>query len=250
MGLTAYRAKRLLLAPRAAYRRARSRDLDPYARQLLETQSYGKAMYRWMDAVAANRDLLTDVAITEAGVAVDLGAYVGEWSARMAARYDCTIYAFEPSPGLAAKAAERVAAHPKVSVFPYGVGAVDDELQLSRDGPGSTLYGGRAEFGTVKVRIRDVVTVLDELGLDAIDVLKVNIEGSEYDVLDRLAQAQWLPRIATVSVQFHEWHPDAYRRRRRVREALARTHDQVWSYGWVWELWVARAEAPGRRAAT
>jgi len=73
--------------------------------------------------------------------------------------------------------------------------------------------------------------------IDEIDVLKINIEGGEYDLIDRLDQAGWLPRIRIVLVQFHEWHPKAYRRRRTNRRALQRHHREVWGYPWVWEQW-------------
>ena len=79
--------------------------------------------------------------------------------------------------------------------------------------------------------------MLDELGIEQIDLMKVNIEGGEYDLIDRLDTAGWLPRIALVSVQFHEWHPHAYRRRRAARRALPRHHVECWNYPWVWELW-------------
>jgi FkbM family methyltransferase len=241
--ISRYTGKRLVLAPRTAYRRWRSRDLEPFARQLLETQLYGRPMYDFMDAVAANPDLLTDAPITDHGVALDLGAYVGNWSKRMAERYSCTVFAFEPSPGLAAKAADALREHPKVTVLPYGVGATDCTAQLARDGPGSSIYTGNGKFGSVEVQIRDIVAVLDELDLHHVDVLKINIEGAEYDVFDRLIEANWLPRIGAVSIQFHEFHPNAHRRRRQIREALRGSHDQVWSYGWVWELWLPRRAA-------
>jgi hypothetical protein len=70
--------------------------------------------------------------------------------------------------------------------------------------------------------------------------MKINIEGAEYDLLERLDAASWLHRIGALSIQFHEWHPQAHRRRRRIRQMLRRTHDQVWCYGWVWELWAMR----------
>jgi FkbM family methyltransferase len=240
--MSRYAFKHLALAPRAAYRRRRSGDLEPLARQLLETQQYGRAMYDFMDAVAANPDLLTDVPITERGVALDVGAYVGGWATRMVERYGCTVYGFEPSPGPAAKAAEDLSAHPQVTVFPYGVGATDSTELLTRDGPGSSIYGGTGTFGTVDVKIRDIVAVLDELDLQWVDVMKVNIEGAEYDLLERLDAALWLPRIGVLSIQFHEWHPKAHRRRRQIRAMLRRSHEQVWSYGWVWELWRLRPD--------
>jgi aryl-alcohol dehydrogenase-like predicted oxidoreductase len=87
---------------------------------------------------------------------------------------------------------------------------------------------------------RDVARALDELGLEEVDLLKLNIEGGEYDVLDRLAESHWLPRIRQVSVQFHEWLPHAHLRRQRNRRALARTHVERWCYPWVWEFWERR----------
>ncbi|MGH9026660.1 MAG: FkbM family methyltransferase, partial [Acidimicrobiia bacterium] len=92
-------------------------------------------------------------------------------------------------------------------------------------------------FGRAPVQLRDVVGVLEELGIDHVDLLKVNIEGGEFELFDRLNETGWLPRMRVVSVQFHEWHPKAYRRRRAVRRALRRDHREVWNYPWVWELW-------------
>jgi hypothetical protein len=68
----------------------------------------------------------------------------------------------------------------------------------------------------------------------------VNIEGGEYDLFDRLIDIGWLPRVRSVLVQFHEWHPQAYRRRRAIRRALRRSHDEAWNYPFVWELWRRR----------
>jgi FkbM family methyltransferase len=201
-------------------------------------------MYDFMDAIAANPDLLTDVPITPGGVALDLGAFEGDWTARMVDRHRCTVYAFEPSPAIAAKTAARFEADPDVTVFAYGVGANDRTARLARDGPGSSLLRREGAFGSVDVLVRDIVGVLDDLGLCHLDVVKMNIEGAEYDVLERLIAADWFDRIGTLSVQFHEWAPGAYRRRKRIRAALRRSHVQVWSYGWVWELWCARGLTP------
>ena len=77
-----------------------------------------------------------------------------------------------------------------MTVLPYGVGATDCTAVLTRDGPGSSIYGGKGQFGQVDVEIRDIVGVLEELDLYGIDVLKVNIEGAEYDLLERLVAAR------------------------------------------------------------
>ena len=71
--------------------------------------------------------------------------------------------------------------------------------------------------------------------------MKVNIEGGEYDLFDRLIEAGSLGRFRQVSVQFHEWHPRAHGRRGSdTAGELRRQHDEVWCYPWVWELWRRR----------
>src|SRR5205814_9591686 len=131
--------------------------------------------------------------------------------------------------------------HATVSVCAYGRGARDGTASLTLQGRGSSvqddLSANTSRFERAPVPIRDVAAVLRELGLDKVDLLKLNIEGSEYDVLERLAETEWLPRIGIVLVQFHEWLPRVHRRRRALQRVLARTHTQLWDYPWVWEAW-------------
>ena len=105
--------------------------------------------------------------------------------------------------------------------FEFGLGGSDASVQLALEGPGSTIYASPGASRTTDAQIRDVVGVLDELSLDDIDLCKVNIEGGEYDLFDRLIEADWLRRIRILLIQFHEWHPKAYTRRRAIRRALS-----------------------------
>jgi FkbM family methyltransferase len=247
VALSLYQLKRFALTPRTRLRRRRARDLRPHGRALYEQHYYRMPLYDFMAASARNPDLLVDVPIDEDSVVLDVGAFRGEWSERVWQRNRPTIHAFEPSPGAHQRAADAFAGNAKVHVHPFGLGGADSVLPLTLDGPGSSVFGGGSAFGRVEVQIRDVIGVLDELGIDAIDLLKINIEGGEYDLLDRLDEAGWLPRIRLLLIQFHEWHPDAYRRRRRNRRALARDHHEVWGYSWCWELWALGPPEPGAR---
>jgi FkbM family methyltransferase len=205
---------------------------------MLELHSYDAAIVGFFYATAPDPDILVDADIGETSIVLDVGAFVGEWSERVQQRYAATIYAFEPSPDAFRSLRRRLGDAPNVSLFEVGLSDRDavTSLDLSQ-GPGATLFGDPSSDRLATVHVRDVVGMLAELQLDHIDLLKVNIEGAEYDLFDRLIDAGWLERIGAVSVQFHEWHPHAHRRRRRIRRELARTHDQVWNYPWVWELW-------------
>jgi FkbM family methyltransferase len=189
--------------------------------------------------IERNPDLLVDFELDDRSVVIDAGAYVGEWSERISRRSAARVYAFEPSPVPLKSLYQRVAGHPNVSVFEYGLGARDETATMTLQGPGSSVHDdvNTSRFERAPVPIRDVAAVLRELRLDNVDLLKLNIEGSEYDVLERLAETEWLPRIGIVLVQFHEWLPRVHRRRRALQRVLARTHTQLWDYPWVWEAW-------------
>lgn len=235
MAVSLYDVKKAALTPRTIYMRRRYRDAEPLARAMLEPHYYRRSMLEFMGATAAKPDILHDYEIDADSVVIDAGAYVGDWAAEIAGRYGARVHAFEPSPHALAQLEAR--AGDTISVHPYGLGAVDQRATLALDGPGASTFKTTAAFGSAEIEIRDIVGVLAELGLDHVDLLKVNIEGGEYDLFDRLESSGWLDRIRLVSVQFHEWVPGAHRRRRHVRAALRRQHEEVWDYPWVWEYW-------------
>lgn len=236
-----YQAKRRLLAPWRAVQRRRHPVDDAFLRAALELHSYSPSMRRFIEATAAEPDLLTDLPRRPGGVVVDVGAYDGVWAAAVLAHGDARVVSFEPDPSGLRLLRNRLGDDPRVTICAFGLGDADASATLALEGPGSTLYhGGSGTFGETEVEVRDADGALRELGIDEIELLKLNIEGAEYDVLDRLLATGWLPRCHHVLIQFHEWHPRAHARRRQIRRALRATHDEVWCYPWVWERWERR----------
>jgi FkbM family methyltransferase len=232
-----YTLKKTLLTPRTAYMRRKEKDMDGLARTMFELHYYRKPVYDFTAATMANREILVDVDVDRESVVLDVGAFVGDWSQKLWDRSRPTIHAFEPAPSGYQSTAKRFYGNERVQAYDYGLGGANETASLALKGPGSSIYDEPGRFGSVDIHIRDIVEVLDELGLDEIDLLKVNIEGGEYDLFDRLDDAGWLPHIRLILVQFHEWHPKAYARRRRNRRAFRVNHEEVWNYPWVWEYW-------------
>lgn len=203
-------------------------------------------MRRFFLATADNPDILIDVELPEGAVVLDVGAYIGEWSERVLQRADARgprdlrVHAFEPEPSSVKQLRKGIGQDPRVQLHPFGLGGHDRLELLTIDGPGSSVYGDPATpgvLGATEVELRDADAVLSSQAVDRIDLVKINIEGGEYELLDRLHDAGWLGRMGTVIVQFHEFAPDAYRARRRNRRWLAETHRCTWSYTWVYERW-------------
>jgi hypothetical protein len=73
---------------------------------------------------------------------------------------------------------------------------------------------------------------------EIIDLLKVNIEGAEYDVLNHMIGAGLHKRIKNIQVQFHQidgvpygvWYKE-------IEKHLSLTHTRTWHYPFCWESW-------------
>ncbi|HET6709138.1 FkbM family methyltransferase [Amycolatopsis sp.] len=72
------------------------------------------------------------------------------------------------------------------------------------------------ELETHRVRVRPLSAVLDEQGIERVDLLKVDVEGAELDVLRGLEDRHW-PRVAQAVVEVEGWR----RHRDTVREVFA-----------------------------
>jgi FkbM family methyltransferase len=148
-------------------------------------------------------------------VAIDCGANVGNVTAVFAARH-ADVFAFEPNPIAYEALAARFAGDGRVRCSPAAVTARDGDakLYLHRDAAsdplkwsaGSSLFAdkGNVDADTaVDVETVDLSRFLDSLGRP-VQVLKLDVEGAEIEVLERLLDTGRLREIAHVLVEMHD----------------------------------------------
>lgn len=137
---------------------------------------------------------------------VDLGANIG-----LATRYfvglepAARVLAVEPDPRAAAVLRENVRGLDQVAVEPVAVTADGDgtvELFLGAQTIASSVVGPRdgAAGESVTVQTRRLDDLLDAHGFDEIDLLKIDVEGAEYDVLRSFSG---LDRVRAIAGEFH-----------------------------------------------
>ena len=90
------------------------------------------------------------------------------------------------------------------------------------------------------IKLKTMAGALAELNVRQIDLLKINIEGGEFPLLEHLLDSGLVPKIRHLQVQFHDFTESAVSRRALIREKLSRTHSQDWCYPFVWESWSRR----------
>lgn len=168
----------------------------------------------------------------------DVGGFEGQWASDIVAMYGCKVHIFEPIPAYAERIGRRFARNPLVSVHTIGLASQDETVSASVAGDASShLRGGE---GAVEIALRCAATIIDELECDQIDLMKINIEGAEYDLLDHLIASGRITRVRDLQVQFHAFVPRAGERVTAIRRALAASHYPTYMYDFHWENWRRR----------
>lgn len=144
------------------------------------------------------RDVVRIVAPNSVQTVFDIGANRGDTTAEFANVFkDANLYSFEPDPTLFQELERRFATLHRVKLFPVGLGRSDEWRELTiNKGPEGNSYlpvspsiqdlttgDWTVPVGKVRSRIRTLDAVCDELGIDRIDLIKIDTQGFEREVL-------------------------------------------------------------------
>jgi hypothetical protein len=143
---------------------------------------------------------------------IDIGSYRREWADEIIKRYGCKVECFE---------------------------ALDDRAAWTYDGEleigGVFLYSSIfTNEGKRKVKCEDIAKYLNR----EVAVMKINIEGGEYDLLSYIIDKGLHKNIKNIQVQFHKvdgllWEV----RSTSIQRQLMKTHELTYQYPFVWENW-------------
>ena len=140
---------------------------------------------------------------------LDIGANIGISTLYLASIFpNAVVHAFEPEPGNCELLAANAKAVPRIRVYPFALGAEDGELTLFASDE-AVNFGGFSAHGlgvdrgrSQRVPVRHAGRCLAELGVDGIDVIKVDTEGAEWDILTAIGE----PRLRNVKLIMGELH--------------------------------------------
>lgn len=177
----------------------------------------------------------------------DVGGFQGNWASEIYDRYGSRIHIFEPHPNFIKQLRQRFDGNNAFIIHGFALGLTEGTLTLTDDGDASSSF--RNAKRVVTGRIEPVERFFENAAISDIDLMKINIEGGEYDLIPALVEGGVMPRIGILQVQFHLFSADDIQRRDQIRNMLAKTHSCDWSYDFVWEQWSRRTQvAVGLRA--
>lgn len=143
----------------------------------------------------------------EPAVVVDAGANIGLTSVYFANRYpQAKIISIEPETSNYSMLTKNTAAYPNIVPVQAALWKADTFVSLSDPGSGNWGFQTGESKGSVTsgstVRGLTVDTLMREQSVDYIDVLKIDIEGSEKEVFESCAP--WIDCVGILIVELHD----------------------------------------------
>lgn len=169
---------------------------------------------------------------------MDLGGYEGQWASDIYSRYRCKLAVFEPVSGYAESIRTRFRLNDQIETFEFGLGASTRDETIYIRGAGSSTYGKKSEAEAM--RIVDVAQWFADNAISNVDLMKINIEGGEFELLERMLESDLIRRVRDLQIQFHNISFDATSRMERIKEGLSLTHTPSYLYKFVWENWTRK----------
>ncbi len=166
---------------------------------------------------------------------LDFGGYQGQWTSDLFSRYCCRIIVFEPINGFAKKIEARFQRNDKIKIFQYGLGCSSRKEVISISANSSSIY--RKSSQTEEINIIDAAEWFVKENIKSVQLMKINIEGGEYELLERLIETGLIRIIKNIQVQFHNIERDSTARMKNIQKHLKETHSPTYQYKFVWENW-------------
>jgi FkbM family methyltransferase len=134
----------------------------------------------------------------------DFGANQGKFSHGMISRHGCRVFAAEPVSGLRAG----IEPSPALTLFPIAVGGANERAKVKIFGSRCASFlhrkGDEALDGEEDAEVLDLRSIFELAGVDRVDLMKVDIEGSEIGMFDS-ARDEDLRRCTQITVEFHDF---------------------------------------------
>jgi FkbM family methyltransferase len=187
-------------------------------------------------AAKGDQTLRLDYELNSESIVFDVGGYKGEFATEILCKYNAKIYIFEPIAAFYLIIKNRFLKNEKVKSFHYGLAGKDEEMQISLSDNSSSVYLNSENKETIQ--LKSIVDFIETNDIKKIDLIKINIEGGEYELLESLIDSGSISIIKNIQVQFHDFlFENAKERMNAIQENLSKTHELTYQFEFVWENW-------------
>jgi len=164
----------------------------------------------------------------KAGVFVDVGAHVGKYTVKVARQMadKGRVVSIEPDPGNFSALKTNIELNKLTNVHAFNVACWNksEELSLYQSPSGSTVISSVKEKVSnhfVKVKGVKLDDILENLGIDDVNLIKIDVEGAEEEVIQGARGI--ITKSQHLKVLFEAWNKEYFEKCKRVLEECGMT---------------------------
>lgn len=208
---------------------------------------YKSTIGRWFWKNGNDKYLTKANSLDEGSVVFDVGGYVGVFSDSIIKAYNPYIYIFEPIKEYFDILNTKYSKNPKVTILNVGLSDRNEKSEIIVSGESSSLMNINntkeiKDTSTNRITLIKISEAMNKYKIDTIDLLSINIEGSEYKLLEAILKEKIINKINLLQVQFHNNVVGHEAKRNVIIEKIQQTHKIVFSFPYVWERFEKKHE--------
>ncbi len=176
------------------------------------------------------RPLHKDANVLSFGIGTDIS-----FEEALTEKFGCAVHCFDPTPQAMEHAIKVRSKNRLINAYPYGILSEDRMLSFFKpaDPKSGSLSASNLGVGTsfIEVPVMRLRTIMLKLKIDEVDLLKIDIEGSEYAVIDDLVLMR--TKVKQICVEFDQPIPP-WRTERAFQKLYLAGYTPVEAWGLNW----------------
>lgn len=172
------------------------------------------------------------------GVVLDFGGYSGGFAVRCERELGAKVHCYEPVPQFQTAILKSLPENSRIELRSHGVAAETRQAAFHLRGEATGECNSSPD--AVIVELQSIEDILLRDAPNGVSLMAMNIEGAEYEVLEKLIDTGSIANIAHLRVQFHLSVPQARDRYAAIAHRLSQSHSLVWRFPFIWESWSRR----------
>ena len=173
--------------------------------------------------------------LNQDSIVFDVGGYVGWFVEQINNKYGSKIYCYEPLKNFSDQIQTKFAANNNVFVFPLAISDENKKETLYINNDASSAFQKTGQ--PIEIDCITLDKAMLDNNLNHIDLIKINIEGAEYALLEYMIKNDLVEKCDNLQVQFHSFIEHSELRYNYIKYELEKTHYLTYQYPYVWENW-------------
>ena len=168
---------------------------------------------------------------------VDIGSYTGDFlEKRLMLEPAKQYFGYEPILEYYERTVEKFSPFENVILRNFGLSNKTKIAIFRQNGDATGVM--QVKGAEIKVQLRDIAN--EEVFSRSLSLVVCNIEGGEYDLVERLVEKSIIKNIEVFLVQTHNVDEFSKKKMTEMRRQLLKTHFPKFKYDFIWEVWIRK----------